>query len=114
MTEHRGTITISTEDKSGETSEMNICLCGRDPNSEDVMQNIIILIAFCQYYKMTIHGCLEDIAPGFINIFNGLQPGEAEKLNKIIGKISKSVNKSIWEPSVEDLNNFKPQGQWLH
>ena len=110
MTEHNGTIKITI----GDGSEMHLCLCKRDPTSDEVMRDIALTLAFGIQYGMVFNGCLKDIALGFFKIYNKLLPKEIKQLDKLIEEINVSMHNRTPGPSVGIWEDDKPQGRWLH
>ena len=110
MTEYSGSAKITIKDGS----EMHLCLCGRDPASDEVMRDMALTLAFCMQYGMVFNGCLKDIAAGFFEIYNKLSRNEIKKLDKLIEQIRISMHSQAPGSSVGIWKDAKPQGRWLH
>ena len=93
-------------------SELHFCLCGRDPDSADVREELVKATALSLRFGLVLGGCLEDAAAAFDEIFASLLPTEARDLEQLLQDIDNTLDGSTVEPASSD--EAKPSGAWLH
>ena len=77
--------------------EASFCLCGRDPNSTEVREELSKALALSTRYNVDLGGCLEDAAAAFDEIFENLLPKEARKMERLMQDIHRSLEGAIEE-----------------
>ena len=68
-------------------AETGLCLCGRDPASAEVREDMVKVMALSLRYGLVLSGCLRDAAAAFDNIFIALLPNEARELDHLLMEI---------------------------
>ena len=71
--------------------EMDLCLCGRHPDSEEVRAEVVKAMALTVRFGLIPGGCLRDVAASFDDIFVALMPVEARDLGQIIEEIAENM-----------------------
>ena len=75
-----GYTVVSRPDPRDEPLERNseFCLCGRDPDSVEVREELIKAITLSMRYDLAQGGCLCDAAAAFDEVVASLVPDEAQ------------------------------------
>ena len=92
--------------------EASFCLCGRDPNSTEVREELSKALALSARYNVDLGGCLEDAADAFDEIFVNLLPKEARKLERLRREFHRSLGGAIEE--LVSSGEAKPKETFLH
>ena len=92
--------------------DSSFCLCGRDPVSADVREELVKATALSLRYGLVLGGCLGDAAAAFDEIIASLQPNETRKLERLKQDINDMLEGSTVEPAFSEES--KPEGAWLH
>ena len=93
--------------------EASFCLCGRDPNSTEVREELSKALALSARYNVDLGGCLEDAADAFDEIFvNLLLKEEARKLERLRREFHRSLGGAIEE--LVSSGEAKPKEALLH
>ena len=92
--------------------EGRFCLCGRDPKSAEVREELSKALALSARYNVDLGGCLEDAADSFDEIFENLLPKEARKLEQLMQGIHSSLEGAIGESVFS--GEARPEEALLH
>ena len=92
--------------------EGRFCLCGRDPESTEVREELSKALALSTRYNVDLGGCLEDAADAFDEIFENLLPKEARRLEQIMQGIHRSLKGAIGESVFS--GEARPEEALLH
>ena len=71
--------------------EMNLCLCGRDPASDEVRAEVVKVMALGVRFGLIPGGCLRDVAASFDDIVVALMPVEARDLEQFMEEIAENM-----------------------
>ena len=71
--------------------EMDLCLCGRDPDSGEVYIELVKAMALGVRFGLIPGGCLRDVAASFDDIFVALMPTEARDLAQLMEEIAENM-----------------------
>ena len=92
--------------------EGRFCLCGRDPESTEVREELSKALALSARYNVDLGGCLEDVANAFDEIFVNLLPKEVRKLERLRREFHRSLGGAIEE--LVSSGEAKPKEAFLH
>ena len=101
---------IGPEDESV-VIDLDLCLCGRDPASAEIREELIKVIALRERFGLVLGGCLRDAAEAFDEIFESLKPRKARSLKRHLYDIDHTLEGptgSLYSESVESGRS------WLH
>ena len=93
-------------------SEMQLCLCGRDPDSAEVRAEMVKAMALSLRYGLVFGGCLWQAAEAFDTLFVSLLPGEARELEQMLQEIDTTYAERIAESVVPE--DIEPNKARLH
>ena len=91
--------------------KLNLCLCGRNPESNEVREELLKAIILCFRYKLVSGGCLVDVADAFDRIYAGLAPGEIRAIDDLMKNLDFELSE---ESDLEAFENMVPEGTYLH
>ena len=92
--------------------ESSFCLCGRNPASSEVREDLIKAIALSLRYDLVQSGCLANAAAAFDKIFVSLVPEEVRNLERLMQGIGNTLDGQAVESA--SSGEAKPEGAWLH
>ena len=92
--------------------EMNLCLCGRDPASDEVRAEVMKVFALHVRFGLILNGCLRDVAASFDDIVVALMPTEARKLEQLMEEIAGNMSGTAVDAAV--LPDAAPARARLH
>ena len=108
-----GYTVVSRPDPQDEPLERNseFCLCGRDPDSVEVREELIKAITLSMRYDLAQGGCLCDAAEAFDEVVASLVPGEVQNLEQLKQGIDSMVE--VPKAGSEYSIDLRPEGAWL-
>ena len=71
--------------------EMDLCLCGRHPDSDEVRAEVVKAMALTVRFGLIAGGCLRDVAMSFDDIVVALMPVEARDLEQLMEEIAENM-----------------------
>ena len=91
--------------------DLDLCLCGRDPTSTEVREDLIKVVALRERFGLVQGGCLRDAAEAFDEIFESLKPREAQRLKRQLHDIDSTLEGPTGSGSSKSVESGR---SWLH